>query len=214
MLSPPTAPPDLLPLRLSHEVGEVDADLKRIVLDLFEGNLRDLERELNSYGVPHLGPFELIERIVNGDGLRLFRREDIGAMRYLFKAWKARNPRRGLIFLKTYLQLLWPNEWTCEQLWQRKDQPYPTALVRRSDITDPDPETNYWLTSRVTAQISSLDELGYGISKVADSLQATTAARLLLLVELLRNFGNTGDHALGMAMGGTHYVMHFFDNRL
>lgn len=210
----PTVPPDLEPLRRSAEADRVEADLKQLVIDIFNSDFRELERQLNVYGMPHLGSFELIERIVSGDGLRLYRREDVEAMRYLFKAWRARNPRRGMVFLKTYLQLLWPNEWTCVQLWHRKDATYPTALVRPEDIADPNPETNHWLTSRVTARISSLDESGAGISRVADSLRASAAARLLLVLELMRLFSNTGADALGVAMAGGHYEMHFFDNRL
>jgi hypothetical protein len=115
--------PSLAPLQRSHDANTLEAELKQLVLFLFETHLRDAERELNVYGVPHLGSLSLIERHVKREGLALIRTEE-QAMRYLYKAWRARNPKRGLHFLRMYLQLLWPNGWIVEQLWQDKNKPY------------------------------------------------------------------------------------------
>lgn len=211
MLLTPSKPPDLEPLRNSFANTEAEADLRQLAIDLFTENMRSSERQLNVYGMPHLGPFQLLERVVTGDGLALYRREDQEAMRYLFKAWKARNPKRGLIFLRTYLQLLWPNGWTCEQLWHLKTAPYPFGLVRRQDIPETDPNENHFLTSRVAVQIFSEEESGDGVLRVAPSLRAVVPARILLLISLSRAFENIGTRALGVSNGSTLVGMAFYE---
>ena len=64
----PSKPPDLEPLRNSFANNEPEADLRQIAIDLFTENMRSQERHLNVYGMPHLGPFQLLERVVTGDG--------------------------------------------------------------------------------------------------------------------------------------------------
>lgn len=207
----PVEPPDLIPLRLSHEADAVEADLKQMVIDLFGQSLRPTERAVNVYGMPHLGPFDLIERIVNSDGLGLYRREDEAAMRYLFKAWRARNPRRGLTFLRTYLQLLWPNEHECEQLWQSKADPYPTNLVSRDEIAAANPDATHYLTCRVRVAINELDEVGEGLRRVLPSLHAVVPARFVLLISVNRDFESIGANSVAMSNGGSCGIHAFFE---
>lgn len=210
----PTLPPDLQPLRTSHEADAAETDLKQLTIQLFTNNLRDAERELNVYGMAHLGPLGLIERIVTGDGLALVRKDDQEAMTYLFKAWKSRNPKRGLIFLKTYLQLLWPNEWSLTQLWHRKDRPYPVGFVRPEDITDPDPTVNHYLTSRVAVEIASETEEGAGLLRVTPAMRSVIPARLLLLISIARYFVSTSEaDRLYLANGATAVSMGFFTSQ-
>lgn len=179
--------PTLQPLQESHEADEVEAQLKALTLDLFREYFRVHERELNVYGAPHLGSYELVERWLKADGLSVVRGNSREAVRYLFKAWRARNPRRGLAFLKTYLQLLWPGSWTVEQMWQPKDRPYPMGLEERQYISG-DPHATHYLTSRVIADVEDLDEDGYGLEQIKPGLRSTLGAKFLLVVRLARRW--------------------------
>jgi hypothetical protein len=181
--------PSLAPLQHSHDANVLEAELKQLVLFLFETHLRDAERELNVYGVPHLGSLPLIERHVKREGLALIRTEE-PAMRYLYKAWRARNPKRGLHFLRMYLQLLWPNGWIVEQLWQDKSMPYPTALSSASSIGNADPSATHYLTSRIRVSIDDEGEMGMNIPMVAPALRAVIAAKYVLQLSLLKRFEN------------------------
>ncbi|MDB5768041.1 MAG: hypothetical protein JWQ61_2855 [Collimonas fungivorans] len=181
--------PSLAPLQHSHDANALEAELKQLVLFLFETHLRDAERELNVYGVPHLGSLPLIERHVKREGLALIRTEE-PAMRYLYKAWRARNPKRGLHFLRMYLQLLWPNGWIVEQLWQDKNKSYPTALSSASSIGSADPSATHYLTSRIRVSIDDEGEMGMNIPMVAPALRAVIAAKYVLQLSLLKRFEN------------------------
>lgn len=167
--------PDLLPLRHSHEANQVEAELKAVFMDLVANYVRERERNIHTLGVPHLGGQDQFERAVKQDGLALLRAGDQRAMRYLFKAWKARNPKRGLHILRLYLQLLWPNSWECNQQWQDKSAPYPTAL---SDTDG----GNHYLTSRVRVKISAGITDGSDVAVVAPALRSVVPAKVLLNV--------------------------------
>ena len=122
--------PRLTPLEGSFAETEVEADLKRLFLDLFGTNLAGNSFYANVLGAAHLGSLDLVRKAVNTDGLVLLQgdREE-AATRYLYRAWKSGDVQgRGLHFLRTYLQMLFPNECEVEQLWHDKESPYPTAL--------------------------------------------------------------------------------------
>jgi hypothetical protein len=122
--------PRLTPLEGSFAENEVEADLKKLFLDLFGANLAGDSFDANVLGAAHLGSLDLVRKAVNTDGLVLLQgdREE-AATRYLYRAWKSGDVQgRGLHFLRTYLQMLFPNECEVEQLWHDKESPYPTAL--------------------------------------------------------------------------------------
>jgi len=133
--------PRLLPLEASYAENEVEADLKRLFLDLFSAKLSADSFDANVLGVAHLGSFDLVRKAVNMDGLVLLQgdREE-AATRYLYRAWNSRNVQgRGIHFLRTYLQMLFPNLCEVEQLWQDKSLPYPQSLCAVK------PRVSYWL---------------------------------------------------------------------
>ncbi|MGL5225021.1 MAG: hypothetical protein ACRC8Q_06830, partial [Aeromonas sp.] len=52
------------------------------------------------------------------------------ATRYLYRAWRSGDiQKRGLHFIRTYLQLLFPEQSEVRQMWHVKDQPYGSAFV-------------------------------------------------------------------------------------
>lgn len=123
--------PALLALERSHAANPVEADLQQLFIDLFRSQLAAKVFDANAAGMPHLGSFDLVRRAVNADGLVLLpgSREE-AATRYLYRAWKSRNSQgRGLHFLRTYLQMLFPNGCEVRQLWHNQDHPYPRGLV-------------------------------------------------------------------------------------
>jgi hypothetical protein len=123
--------PSLIPLQRSHSENQIEAELKQLFLDLFRSKMATEVFDANVLGVPHLGSMNLVRRTVNADGLVLLQgdREE-AATRYLYRAWKSRNAQgRGTHFLRTYLQMLFPNAFEVHQLWHSKDQTYPNGLV-------------------------------------------------------------------------------------
>lgn len=133
--------PRLLPLAASFAENAVEADLKRIFIDLFNAKLAATAFDANVLGAAHLGSLDLVRNAVNMDGLVLLQgdREE-AATRYLYRAWKSGDVQgRGIHFLRTYLQLLFPGLCEVEQLWQDKALPYPKALY------SPKPNFAWWL---------------------------------------------------------------------
>lgn len=112
----PIDAPALLPLADSWEINQLETDLKTVFLTVFESMIRPRERQLNLYGMPHLGETDLIARALKDYGVAAVARDDVQTS-FLLMAAKSRNPRRGLIFLRQYLQSVWPNVWLVQPLW-------------------------------------------------------------------------------------------------
>lgn len=169
----------LAPLLESHEANALETELKALFAQLFNTYVRPQERETNTAGTPHIGPFVQVERAVKSEGLALVRKSDDGAMRYLFRAWRANNPKRGLGMLRAYLQLLWPNSFTITQMWAQKLTTYPTVLATADG-------GNHYLTSRVNVEISAGSSDGTDVAQLGPSLRSVLPARILLNVSLLQ----------------------------
>ncbi|MCA0214703.1 MAG: hypothetical protein LCH79_16185 [Proteobacteria bacterium] len=185
---------DLAPLRASHEADQIEAELKALFIEMFTEFVRAAERVTNTAGTPHLGPFAQVERAVKNEGLALYRRPDESAMRYLFRSWRARNPKRGLHMLRTYLQLLWPNGWTVEQLHQLKTATYPDNL---STIVHADRFT----TSRVRVAIESANTTGDDVLATVPALRSVVPARIVLEFAMLTRMEQRLAMASGMYAG-------------
>lgn len=134
-------PPKLVPLNASFAQNDLEAELKLLAQDLFAVHCAKRAFDANVQGMSHLGSFELVQKLVNADGLSLMPGAmQEAAMRYLYRAWKSRGQHgRGLHFLRTYLQMLFPNQCDVEQLWQDVSQPYPLATYALK------PSESWWL---------------------------------------------------------------------
>ena len=133
--------PSVTPLEDSFAENAIESDLKKLFSDLLVAYQAAEVFDANVLGAAHLGSLDLIRKTTNADGLVLLAgdRED-SATRYLYRAWKSGDAQgRGLHFLRTYLQMLYPNMCKVEQQWQDKAQTYPTGLY--VDTT----RVNYWL---------------------------------------------------------------------
>jgi hypothetical protein len=186
----------LSPKVYDSDERQLDEALRDIVSQVFEETLRQKVNDIDVYGMPHLGRFEVVERFVKRDGLTLLRIDDEERMRYLFKAWKVKNPKRGLHFLRTFLQLLYPNEWAADQMWQEKDKPYPHYLKTTNEIKGQ--QTRYWQTSRVQVSISDLAETGEYLLRVLPALRSVLGAKFVLMIAIMRRFVNSADSGIGL----------------
>lgn len=174
---------NLLPLQESFDRDQLELEMKEILLKLYDDNLKEIADEINTYGMPHNGSVSLIERLVTADGLIVLRQGDESGMRYLWNAWKHLNPERGFHFLKTYLQVIFGDNFEINQQWQKKSEPYPTSLKSISEIGYTGEDVNdYFLTSRVFVDIDT-DIFPDVLLK---SLKTALAARFLLKVRIAK----------------------------
>lgn len=139
---PNAEPVQLAPLVPSHEENTVEAELKALFLMLWNQHLATAAFDANVQGMAHLGTFDLVRKSVNQDGLVLIHGAgEESATRYLYRAWKARNNNgRGLHFIRTYLQMLFPNISRVEQLWMPLDGTYPDdaySIIPEDDFIVP-----------------------------------------------------------------------------
>lgn len=168
--------PDLRPLRASHEADALEAELKAMFMGLFAQYLRPGVTALSTVGAPHLGDVDQLERAVKMDGLALQRGADEASMRYIHKAFRARNPKRGLHMLRTYLRVMFGAGWSINQMWQDTASPYPTALHEEQ-------APGRFLTSRVHVNVVSSASMGTP-EQLAQSLRSVLPARMVLKVSL------------------------------
>ncbi|NDI85086.1 hypothetical protein [Undibacterium crateris] len=195
----------LNPLKKSNDFDSIEEELKAQFIGIFESYLRSSERDINVLGAPHLGRLALIERNVSREGLALINSID-PAMRYLLKAWKARNPKRGMHFLRTYLQLIWPNGWVVDQMWHDKLKQYPAGIVARSKITSEDPNSTHYLTSRIRISIDGDANQAAGIggsevfSTVLPALRSVTPAKFVIDITVLKRSASSLAFANGVEL--------------
>lgn len=190
------------PLQHSWAATPLEQELKDLFIQLYEEHMRAQADAIHLYATPHLGSLDLVAKYVNADGLVLLRDADESRMRFLFNAWRHRNPRRGLHFLRTYLRVLWGGYQVAEQLWQKKAAPYPTALKTRAEIAaGGEQEGDYYLTSRVRVDLDTDMVPG----DVLKALNSVLAARFVLNMRIVKEAQNT--LAIGGVAGASVLVM-------
>jgi hypothetical protein len=177
----PHEAPDLGPLRASFAFDEVEAEMRELFASLLTEHIRPSLNDLQTSGIPHTGSDKQFAMGVIGDGLSLYRGNDVEAMRYVWESWRARNPKRGLQMLKTYLQLIWPGGWEVAQLWQSKSAPYPTDLATEDDGAR-------YLTSRVMVSLSSSAVGSEDVERIIPALRSVVPAKILLLIRVATQF--------------------------
>ena len=171
--------PSLIPLKNSSAQSNIDTEneLRNLFVQLFNDFLSSDTFDANVLGMMHLGSLDLVRKAVNKDGLVLLAgtREET-ATRYLYRAWQSKNNQgRGLHFLRTYLQLLFPNASQVEQMAQDKDYPYPTKLIPLTVAN-----SGYYSTSRIRVLIDHQKVTTQQLERMTPILRSVIAARLLL----------------------------------
>lgn len=188
---------DLAPLRNSHEADQLETELKALFMQMFEQYVRPGLDAVATVGAPHLGGLDQLERAVKMDGIALQRAADEGAMRYLHKAFRARNPKRGLHMLRAYLQALFgTGGWELVQQWQDSEFSYPTMLYENDG-------PGRFLTTRIQARV-----IPTGLAKtpelMAQAFRSVLPARMLLRVALM---ANPYQSSVGMFLGAAATVL-------
>ena len=171
----------ITPIDNSHVVNQLEFEMRDLLTGLYRDYIQTEIDDINVYGAPHQGSFALIERLIDQEGLTVMRETAEENIRYLFNAWRNRNPQRGLHFLRTYLTSLFGQDVIAEQLWQLKAATYPTHLRTMTEIQAAGENvSDYFLTSRVRVEVITeiLPE------NVASSLRAAVAARILLNIRI------------------------------
>jgi len=191
--------PKLEPLQASHEADELEQQFKAAAIEIYKTHFRWGERDLNVYGASHLGSFALIERWMKAEGLMMNRASTQDSMRYLYKAWQGRHPKRGLHFLRTYLQLLWPNGWDADLMWQRKSAPYPTDLKAESEIiAGGESLSAFYRTSRLRVQVFNTAAPGLDLAVAGPSIRSVCGAKYIVNLQVVEKpmttirFGSIG----------------------
>lgn len=189
--------PQLTPLRHSFAVDDAENDLRNLFIDLFDVYIGSAAFDANVLGMAHLGTLGLVRKSVNSDGLVLL--PGIGeeaATRYVYRAWKSRNLQgRGLYFLKTYLQALFPGAWDVQQQMQLSAQPYPTALTDRQIAGN---DVDKYLTSRLHIKFDA--QYVSDVSALTPVISSIIPARFIpkLMVVL---YGNSGIEIASVGRG-------------
>jgi len=179
-------PENLKPLTYSHVATALEAELRDLFIKLYTDALAATADDINVYGAPFLGSFSLVERSIDQDGLTVLRETTEDRIRYLFKAWRHRNPERGLHFLRLYLSAIFGERQSASQLWQKTSEEYPLYLRTRNEIEGAgDSLDDYFLTSRVRVDVDS----DIVPAKLLASLRSSVAARILLNVRIGRVIG-------------------------
>lgn len=173
---------DLLPLKNSHTANQVEAELNELVVLLYQKYLYERVHDANVSGIPFLGSYELVTNSLVTGNVATFDTSSISDadMRYLLLAYKYRNGKRGIHFLKTFLKCVWGNEFEVNQLWQHKSKTYPLDQKSRNQITEENLNIDdYFLTSRL--RISLISEVAQEFPMdVAQMLRNTLPARLFI----------------------------------
>lgn len=176
--------PDLQALQRSWVANDPLAEgMNQLTVQLWRDNLAEQTFDINVLGAPHLGSFSLVRRAVNADGLALLSGEgEESATRYLYRAWKGQNGNgRGLHFLRTYMQMLYPNKWSVAQMWQNTSLPYTVGMQTEQELDSPfGPGKSGWaLTSRVRIGIDYDAPLATSFSEMLKVLANVLPARIV-----------------------------------
>lgn len=174
---------DLIPLQRSAEFDEFEGELKALFLSLYQQHIASKVRELMLYGTPHLASDEFISRELNNDGLAMLRDTSNEDIRYLFHAWRYRNPQRGTAFLRTYLRALFGDVFTIDQLWCPVGGQYPADAMSSGDMALAGiDKADCFLTSRLRVDI----ETKIVPERILAAAKTAVAARFVLELRAAR----------------------------
>lgn len=177
---------NLIPLEQSQEYDQIEAELKRLAIDLYQAYLADKAKNINVYGNPYLGNRELIEKSLVSDNMGNFeiKNATVEVLKYLLMARRYRNGKRGLHLLNTYMRGLWSDDYKAYQLYfdTRGTYAQDASLFSMAEIEELKQDIkHYILTSRVRIELDPNTTLADQIpSDVANSLDDTLPARLFV----------------------------------
>lgn len=174
---------ELIPLVKSAEYDDVEREFKALFLFLYKKYINAKVDEVALYGMPHIGPSSLIERHVSSDGLAVMASTTADKIRYLFHAWRYRNPQRGTAFLRAYLNTLFGPVFTIEQLWCPIEGIYPEEAISEPELLALGEDLDeYFLTSRLQVDIDT-ETLP---ARIVEAAKTAVGAKFVLDVRLAK----------------------------
>lgn len=192
------------PIEETKPPESLEETWKTVFLNVFKKMLWEKQHDLLYYGSPYLGGDEVLTRFALSDGLSLMRSgSENDRLRYLLKAWRVKNQKRGFHFLRTYLQMLYPNAFHIEQRWQETSKAYPTALSNERAAKEKG--TPHWLTSRIRIEISDISENGQDILQYISTIKSIVSARFVVDIAVLREFGAKTPSTLSLSSAFTAF---------
>lgn len=185
------------PLLNSFTNGDLEGDLQALFIRLYNETLAPTDDEINVYGAPHLGSLALLQRVFAQEGISVLSNITEDGLRYLFRAWRYQNPRRGTHFLETYLRVLFGDVYQINQLYQKIAGTYPNELRTLEEIQlARESESAYFLTSRLRVDLSTSEVP----ERVISALRTVVPARLVLEVRISQSAISTFEMASCLSM--------------
>lgn len=178
---------ELIPLKQSHAFDAYEDELRRLFITLYQTMLAERASDVNCYAAPHLGGEKLLRQYLVSENMSNFNMQQVGndKVKYLLKAWRYRNPKRGTHFLSLFIRMIWGNDFEILPLYQRKNAPYPTEVKTEEEVRENKENLNdYFLTSRL--RVTLYGSSGYFSTDIAKSLNHLLPARLFVQ-EVSRN---------------------------
>lgn len=202
---------ELLPLKYSHTNGKVEAELKDLLIRLFELHLCERAADVNVYGAPCFGSSSLNKRFLASNDISAINNAEIKNDRerlsYLTRALTYNNQKRGVWLLRTFIRCLWGNEFEIQQLWQPKEGTYPVNVKSEEEIIEDGKNLDdYFLTSRLRILLQS-DAKDFP-QEVAHILKGTVPARLLI-AEIFKELVVSAEFPVKAVVSGAYSVKMF-----
>jgi len=139
----------------SFTENNIETDLKQLFLFIFDLFLSSKTSNVLVSANPQLGSVDFVKRYMSFYGITLVNStllED--DFKYILKSWTGKNNKvRGLGFLRTYLQVAYPNQVIINQLTQSKAVEYPLKTYYLNDTID---DNDKFLTSRVEFDLNNI----------------------------------------------------------
>lgn len=190
----------LQPYSYSFAGDDDEKVLKEIFITVFNELFGDQIKDIHSYGMPHWGSANVVERFTKQDGLVVVRRPTASdlIMRIIYSNWKSLSSRRGLAFLEFVLQMIWANQWQINRLYHSTER-----LSAYPSLSTPDQTINSFLTSRITITINQ-DVDVKEILELSPMISKLVPANIVAKVTSGLDLGDTAQ--LGIAAGCMLYA--------
>jgi hypothetical protein len=192
---------DLLqPYGYSFAGDDDEQALKEIFTTVFNELFGDQIRDIHSYGMPHWGSANVVERFTKQDGLVVVRRPTASnlIMRIIYANWKSLSSRRGLSFLEFVLQMIWANQWQINRLYHSTER-----IFAYPSLSTPDQTLDSFLTSRITITINQ-DVDVQEILELSPMISKLVPANIVAKVASGLDLGDTAQ--IGIAAGCMLYA--------
>lgn len=123
----------MAPLQNSFEQNGFEDQIRKLAIKLYDDKIARDVQDIVMSGIPYQEgiSFEYLQRVVLRDGLSLLDFEsNPNRLRHLLRLWLSQKGthKRGLKFLKKYIDILYRGDAKVTQLWLDASRPYPSTI--------------------------------------------------------------------------------------